>query len=115
LLPQQRIEPPVISAQLCELPAVTRTAELTPTTETGVELSSIVPLPSWPLSLVPQHLMVAPVITAQLCEEPAATEVDACADGAISPIRVAVATSTPEVESSERHNRDGDQKNIIRS
>ena len=49
-----------------------------PVTATGVALSVVVPLPSWPKTLSPQHLTVPPVlVSAQVWKPPAAIGGDA--------------------------------------
>src|SRR5437588_11567137 len=72
LLPQHFTPPPVVRAQVWEVPAeMAATPEVRPETSTGVVLSVVVPFPSWPQSLNPQHFAPPPVVTAQACKVPA--------------------------------------------
>ena len=65
--------PYLSTAHVWPLPMETEIAVLIPVTETGVALSVVVPLPSWPLKLRPQHCTPPPLRTAQLWLLPAAT------------------------------------------
>ena len=67
LSPQHQTAPVAVSAQLwskCE--AMALTPLVSPGTSTGVKLSVVELLPSWPYSLLPQHFTPPVVVSAQL-------------------------------------------------
>src|SRR3972149_744339 len=69
--PQHLTPPPIVSAHVCQLPAVIALTPLArPETSTGTLLSVVVPLPSWPKPLKPQHLTPPPLVSAQVCARP---------------------------------------------
>jgi hypothetical protein len=72
LLPQHFTPPALVSAQVWPPPAVIAVTPLArPVTSTGVLLSVVVPLPSWPAPLAPQHLTPPPLVSAHVWLEPA--------------------------------------------
>ena len=81
LSPQQRMKPPVSSAQVWYPPvAIMVTLEERPDTSTGARLMPPgEPLPSWPRPLNPQHFAAPAVVMAQVCKPPAAILVSALA------------------------------------
>ena len=67
LYPQHCTPPPLVSAQVWLLPAITDTTPLSsPLTGTGITCVVVVPSPSWPEPLYPQHcappLLVSPQV-----------------------------------------------------
>src|SRR5687768_3239872 len=69
--PQHLTSAPAISAQLCAPAAMAVTPLPRPITSTGVLLSVVVPLPSWPLLFNPQHFTTPPAVSAQVWNSPA--------------------------------------------
>src|SRR5947207_2019954 len=62
-----------MSAQVCRPPAAIALTPLArPTTSTGVLLSVVVPIPSWPVAFQPQHFRPPPLVRAQECSPPTA-------------------------------------------
>jgi hypothetical protein len=74
LKPQQSALPTAVTAQVWEPAPAVEIARMPggrPTTLTGVRLSMVLPLPSWPKWLNPQHLTVPELVRAQVSKPPA--------------------------------------------